>query len=105
MYQRITSIDVKDDRTFTLHVNKRTCDYDAINDFDLLPAHLDRKNFTVPAEYRNRSAYETDTTNPGLWFGPYRVTQVQSGSPFVPEPTHTRSEERRRGQEWARTCS
>ena len=89
MYQRITSIDVKDDRTFTLHVNKRTCDYDAINDFDLLPAHLDRKNFAVPAEYRNRSAYETDTTNPGLWFGPYRVTQVQSGSHIVLEPNPT----------------
>ncbi len=86
LFSRITSIDVKDDRTFTLHVNKRTCDYDGINDFELVPAHIDRKNFAEPAEYVNRSAYETDTTNPGLWFGPYRVAQVVSGSHVVLEP-------------------
>ena len=85
LFSRITSIDVKDDRTFTLHVNKRTCDYDGINDFELLPEHLERKNFTEPAEYVNRSAYETDTTNPGLWFGPYRVAQVVTGSHVVLE--------------------
>jgi peptide/nickel transport system substrate-binding protein len=85
LFSRITSIDVKDDRTFTLHVNKRTCEYEGINDFELVPAHLDRKNFAEPAEYVNRSAYETDTTNPGLWFGPYRVTQVVSGSHVVLE--------------------
>jgi peptide/nickel transport system substrate-binding protein len=85
LFSRITSIDVKDAKTFTLHVNKRTCDYDAINDFELLPEHLERKNFTDPAAYVNRSAYETDTTNPGLWFGPYHVTQVVSGSHVVLE--------------------
>ena len=86
LFTRITSIDVKDDRTFTMHVNKRTCDYDAINDFEPLPEHLERKNFSEPVKYVNRSAYETDTTNPGLWFGPYRVTQVVSGSHVVLEP-------------------
>jgi peptide/nickel transport system substrate-binding protein len=76
---------VKDDKTFTLHINKRTCDYDGINDFELLPEHIERKNFAEPVEYVNRSAYETDTTNPGLWFGPYRVTAVVSGSHVVLE--------------------
>jgi hypothetical protein len=61
LFSRITSIDVKDDKTFTLHVNKRTCDYDGINDFEILPEHLERKNFAEPVEYVNRSAYETDT--------------------------------------------
>ncbi len=86
LFNRITKIDVKDDHTFTMHVNKRTCDYAAINDFDILPEHLERKNFSDPVKYVNRSAYETDTTNPGLWFGPYRVTQVVSGSYVVLEP-------------------
>ena len=27
----------------------------------------------------DRSAYETDTTNPGLWNGPYRVSKVVPG--------------------------
>ncbi|MGH6621626.1 MAG: peptide ABC transporter substrate-binding protein, partial [Alphaproteobacteria bacterium] len=85
LFSRITGIDVKDDKTFTLHVNKRTCDYAAINDFELLPEHLERKNFSEPVEYVNRSAYETDTTNPGLWFGPYRVAQVVTGSHVVLE--------------------
>lgn len=83
LYDRIASIDVADDKTFTLHVNKRTCDYQGINDFNVLPAHIERANFTDAAEYKNRSAYETDTTNPGLWFGPYRVAEVVSGSHIV----------------------
>jgi len=89
LYERITSIDVKDDRTFTMHVNKRTCDYQGINDFAVLPAHIERPNFSDPAEYNTRSAYETDTVNPGLWFGPYRVTEVSSGSHVVLEPNPT----------------
>lgn len=88
-YERITAIDLKDDKTFTMHVNKRTCDYQGINDFELLPAHIERPNFADPAEYKNRSAYETDTTNPALWFGPYRVTEVSSGSHVVLESNPT----------------
>jgi peptide/nickel transport system substrate-binding protein len=89
LYRRIDRVDVKDAHTFTFHVNKRTCDYANIGDFELLPAHIDRENFAEPAEYRNRSAYETDTTNPGLWFGPYRVVEVVSGSHVVLEPNRT----------------
>ena len=82
-YQRITSIDAHDDKRFTVHVNKRTCDYAGAGGFDLLPAHIDRPNFAEPREYRTRSAYERDTTNPGLWSGPYLVTEVVSGSHVV----------------------
>jgi peptide/nickel transport system substrate-binding protein len=89
LYERITSIDARDDKTFTMHVNKRTCDYQGINDFEVLPAHIESPNFADPAEYKNRSAYETDTINPGLWFGPYRVTEVSSGSHIVLEPNST----------------
>jgi len=86
LFQRIAGIDVKDDRTFTMHMTKRSCDYEGINDFDLLPEHIERKNFEAnPAEYINRTAYDTDTTNPGLWFGPYKITQVVSGSHVVLE--------------------
>jgi peptide/nickel transport system substrate-binding protein len=89
LYERITAIDMKDDKTFTMHINKMTCDYQGINDFTLLPAHIEKPNFADPAEYKTRSAYETDTTNPGLWFGPYRVTEVSSGSHVVLEPNPT----------------
>ena len=89
LYDRITSIDQHDKKSFTMHVNKFTCDYAGINDFNILPAHADQANFAIPAEYKNRSAYETDTTNPALWFGPYRITQVVSGSHVVLEPNPT----------------
>ena len=85
LFRRIFRIDVKDDRTFTLNVDKRTCDYEAINGFHLLPAHLEEKPFADPKEYRKRTAYDTDTTNPGLWFGPYRITKVVGGSHVVLE--------------------
>lgn len=83
LYERITAIDTADDKTFTLHVNKRTCDFAGIADLHLLPAHIEEANFADPAEYRKRSAYETDTTNPALWYGPYRVSEVASGSHIV----------------------
>ena len=76
-------------KTFTLHVTKLTFDYNAIDDFDLLPAHLEKDAFATPLEYKNKSRYETDTTNPGLYFGPYKITQVVRGQYVVLEPNPT----------------
>src|SRR5690242_9714413 len=45
LYRRITGIDAKDDKTFTMHVDKLTFDYAAINDFVVLPAHIERSAF------------------------------------------------------------
>ena len=88
-YRRITAIDAVDRKTFTVHEDKVHYDYNALTDFELLPAHLDRKNFTDPAAYLRRTAYETDTTNPGLYYGPYRITQVSRGAQVVLEPNPT----------------
>ncbi|HVI52504.1 MAG TPA: peptide ABC transporter substrate-binding protein [Candidatus Sulfotelmatobacter sp.] len=86
MFRRIRAIDVKDDKTFTLHVTKLTFDYNAINDFVLLPEHLEKKAFAEPADYRTRTLYDTDTGNPGLYNGPYRIAQVARGQYVVLEP-------------------
>ncbi len=86
LYRRITGIDLKDDKTFTLHVDKLTFDYAAIHDFTLLPAHVERDAFADPAQYRLRTRYITEPTNPGLYNGPYRVTEVVSGSHILLEP-------------------
>jgi peptide/nickel transport system substrate-binding protein len=85
LYRRITGIDVKDDKTFTLHVDKLTFDYAAIHDFMLLPAHVERDAFADPTQYRLRTRYITDPTNPGLYNGPYRVTEVVAGSHILLE--------------------
>jgi peptide/nickel transport system substrate-binding protein len=86
LYRRITGIDVKDDQTFTMHFNKLTFDYAAINDFVLLPAHLERAAFIDPAHYRVKTKYNTDPTNPGLYDGPYRISEVAAGSHLLLEP-------------------
>ncbi len=87
-YRRILSIDVVDDKTFTLHVDRVTFDYNSLG-FDLLPAHIERDRFAEPLEYKNRTAYDTDTTNPGLYFGPYRIVETVPGAHvvLVPNPT------------------
>jgi peptide/nickel transport system substrate-binding protein len=89
LYRRITDIEVADAKTFTLVVDKLTFDYAAINDFEVLPAHLERAAFADPAQYRIRTLYDTDPTNPGLYFGPYRVTEIATGSYVVLEPNRS----------------
>ncbi|OAN46748.1 peptide ABC transporter [Paramagnetospirillum marisnigri] len=87
LYRRIPRVEIKDARTFILHLDRVTFDYNAINDLRLLPAHLERPRFeAAPAEYRNRTAYDQDTTNPGLYNGPYRIAQVTQGSHVALEP-------------------
>ena len=88
-YKRIFRIDVLDPKTFTLNIDKLTFEYNAINDFQLIPAHLERKHFADPENYRRRTTYDSDSTNPGLAFGPYRITQVSPGSHVVLEPNPT----------------
>ncbi|HEY4135035.1 MAG TPA: peptide ABC transporter substrate-binding protein [Alphaproteobacteria bacterium] len=89
MYRRILKIDVKDDKTFTMHMDRVTFDYNAINDFNVLPEHLERARFADPAAYRSRNGYDTDTTNPGLYFGPYKIVEKAVGSHIVLEPNPT----------------
>ena len=88
MYREILGIDVKDDKTFTLHWDRLGYHFEAIDDFVLLPAHLERAAFADPAQYKLRTLYATDPTNPGLYNGPYRVSELVSGShiTLVPNP-------------------
>ncbi|HTQ34104.1 MAG TPA: peptide ABC transporter substrate-binding protein [Stellaceae bacterium] len=86
MYREILGVDVKDDKTFTLHFDRLGYDYAAINDFVLLPAHLERAAFSDPAQYRVRTRYATDPTNPGLYNGPYRISEFATGSHIALEP-------------------
>ena len=59
-----------DEKTFTLHFDKVTFRYNAINDLRVLPAHLERPVFeSAPEAYRERTLYNADPTNPGLYFG------------------------------------
>ena len=89
-YRRILEIDVKDAKTYTVLVDRITFTYNAAGGFDLLPAHIERPIFEAdPVEYRNRTAFDADPSNPGLAFGPYRITDVEPGAHIVLEPNPT----------------
>ena len=85
-YKRILAIDIVDDKTFTLHSDRLSYDYNSLNNFYVLPSHLERGPFEQPAEYRFRTTYDTNSTHPGLYFGPYRITDVESGAQIILEP-------------------
>ncbi len=79
-YRRILKFDIKDDRHFTLTRDRVTFDYNAL-DLMPLPAHIEKPIFDAdPAQYRKRTAFDSDPTNPGLAFGPYRIVELVPGS-------------------------
>jgi peptide/nickel transport system substrate-binding protein len=90
LFHRIIRIDAQDDKTFTVEMSKLAFDFaSALDDFAALPEHLERAAFRDPAQYQNRTLYDSDPTNPGLYFGPYRITEVESGSHVVLERNPT----------------
>lgn len=87
-FRRTLAIDVIDDKTFTVHIDRETYQYN-FNAMLLLPRHLEEEPFADPVEYRYRTLYNTDPTNPGLYFGPYRIAEVASGAHIVLERNPT----------------
>lgn len=82
-YRSLYRIDAADDRTCTLHFDKRHFDYNAIDSLELLPAHIEGEAFADPEAYRFRTRYATETTNKGLYNGPYVIAEVVAGSHVV----------------------
>ncbi len=88
-YKRIVKFDIKDDLNFTVTTDRVTFDYQSF-DFQILPAHLEKPIFDAnPAEYRTRTTYDTNSTNPGLAFGPFRIVELVPGNRIVLEQNPT----------------
>src|SRR6185436_20637514 len=88
-YRRIVKFDIKDDLHFTVTTDRVTFDYDGF-DFSILPAHLEKPIFDAnPAEYRTKTTYDTNPTNPGLAFGPYKIVELVPGNRIVLEQNPT----------------
>jgi len=86
LYRSLYRITVQDQRTVTLHFDKLTFEYNAINELRPLPAHLERSIWQAdPRTYRNRTLYDRDPARPGLWSGPYRVVAAQAGASLTLE--------------------
>lgn len=91
IFREIVGIEAKDDKTFTVTKDKLKFTYNLMNDFRLIPAHIDGANFDPKqaAEYKKKTAFDTTPTNPGLFFGPYKITELVTSShvSFEPNPT------------------
>jgi peptide/nickel transport system substrate-binding protein len=88
-YKRIVKFDIKDDLNFTITTDRVTFDYASFN-FQIVPAHIEKPIFDAnPAEYRIKTAYDTQPTNPGLAFGPYRIVELVPGNRIVLEQNPT----------------
>jgi peptide/nickel transport system substrate-binding protein len=84
MYRRIYKLDVLDEKRFTIHLDRVTFDYNVLGDLFPLPDHIERETFEAdPYEYRHRTQYNANITNPGLWYGPYLISEAQQGSYLV----------------------
>ena len=80
-YRSAYELRVDDPRTVTIRFDRVTFEYASAGDFQPLPAHIERARWEAdPRAYRTRTAYDTETTNPGLWNGPFRITAVQPGA-------------------------
>ena len=85
-WQKVTAVDVPDPLTAVVHLREPAYDFDQMS--EILPAHLEEALFAGAAEpgaYIQRSVYNTDPTNAGLYNGPYRVTAVEAGSQMLLE--------------------
>ena len=85
-WRRITAFEVVDPRTMVMTLDRASFDYAVATGFVPLRASIERPRWEAdPATYRNRSAYETEPTLPGLWHGPFRIAAVQPGSSITLE--------------------
>ena len=84
-FLQMMKIDVKDDRTFTVIIDRLRFDFAQMVP-DPLPAHLEAAAFRDPAKYQFRTLYNTETTKPGLYNGPFRISRKVSGSFVVLVP-------------------
>ncbi|MEK9671420.1 MAG: peptide ABC transporter substrate-binding protein [Rhodospirillaceae bacterium] len=83
-YRSAYKVKAKDEKTFTIHFDKLAFDYNAINAFSLVPAHVDEVTFDAdPVNYKNKTAFDTQTTNEALYFGPYVIAETERGAHVV----------------------
>ncbi|HEX3346620.1 MAG TPA: peptide ABC transporter substrate-binding protein [Acetobacteraceae bacterium] len=85
-WDRVDHVDVVDDHTAVLHLKDINYQY---NEWDqILPEHIEGPIYSkasAPGDYIKQTAYNRAPTTPGLWNGPFMVSQYQSGSQIVLE--------------------
>jgi peptide/nickel transport system substrate-binding protein len=82
-WQNVRQVDVVDDQTAVLHLTKAVYDYNQWG--PLLPEHVEGGSASTGTVDHPRSAYSDTPTNPGLYDGPYIITEYSSGERIVLE--------------------
>lgn len=88
-FRRTTRVEILDPKNFVLHLNKPVYNFADLRDLALLPAHLEEpviKGLKNPADYGKNTGFNRQPTQAGLWNGPYKLAQIQSGAFLVFEP-------------------
>ncbi len=83
-WTKVSRVDVPDELTAVIHLAQPTYQYNQWG--ELLPAHLEQPVFDAahaPGDYLRQSAYNRLPTTPGLYNGPYFVSQYESGAQIV----------------------
>jgi peptide/nickel transport system substrate-binding protein len=80
-YRRIVSVVAKDAHTIAFTSDRVTFTYNDFSQFEFVPDHVERRIFeSDPENYRRRTAFDAEPTNPALFNGPYRIAEVQQGA-------------------------
>ncbi|MGE3758740.1 MAG: peptide ABC transporter substrate-binding protein [Pseudobdellovibrionaceae bacterium] len=78
------SVDPKNPKKCTLLYSKPRWDYYQMGQYYVLPRHLEEAIFKKYGKqkegYEKNSNYSRNPTNPGLYNGPYKITEVKLGS-------------------------
>ena len=86
-WNRVGSVDVVDKQTAVLHLKSVNVSY---NQWDqLLPEHIEGPIYAKAAaagDYIKQTTFNRAPTTPGLWNGPFLVTEYRSGVQVVLEP-------------------
>ena len=80
-WTRAASVDVVDDHTAVLHLDRPVVSYAQWD--QLLPEHIEGPIYDrakAPGDYINTTEYNRNPLNPGLWNGPFAVSAYQSGA-------------------------
>jgi peptide/nickel transport system substrate-binding protein len=86
-WNRATSVDVADDLTAVLHLDRVRADFAQWD--QILPEHIEGPvvaKAAAPGDYINTTNYNRAPLTPGLYDGPYLITGYDSGAQIVLEP-------------------
>ena len=95
MYRQVEEIriDPANPKRCTFLYREAKWNFNRLFQFYVLPAHLERPVFEAygdqPEGYEQHSLYTRDPTNPGLYHGPYRITEIKLGSHLILERNPT----------------